>query len=111
RLMRKCERFLIEQGIISKEGQFFCKTPHPQSAVYIVAWIMDSCDLIKLDGSPVAANKERSTYTTAQKMRAAATFGFGRMCGLGNLGWHRSEFSGKMLGNPSVSETVSSYML
>ncbi|KAJ3822043.1 DNA breaking-rejoining enzyme [Lentinula raphanica] len=70
-----------------------------------------SCDLIKLDGSPVASNKERSTYTTAQKMRAAATFGFGRMCGLGNLAWHRSEFSGKMLGNPSVSETVSSYML
>ncbi|KAJ3727517.1 hypothetical protein C8R42DRAFT_754999 [Lentinula raphanica] len=72
---------------------------------------MDSCDLIKLDGSPVASNKERSTYTTAQKMRAAATFGFGRMCGLGNLAWHRSEFSGQMLGNPSVSETVSSYML
>ncbi|KAJ3766121.1 hypothetical protein FB446DRAFT_612278, partial [Lentinula raphanica] len=80
--------------------------------VYIVAWIMDSCDLIKLDGSPIASSKERCTYTTAQKMRTAATFGFGRLhARLGNLAWHRSKFSGKMLGNPSVSERVSSYML
>ncbi|KAF9016828.1 hypothetical protein BDP27DRAFT_1280690, partial [Rhodocollybia butyracea] len=44
-------------------------------------------------------------------MRAAATFGFGRVHGLGMLAWHRSEVSGKMLGNPSVSETLTSYML
>ncbi|KAJ3754475.1 hypothetical protein EV360DRAFT_20243, partial [Lentinula raphanica] len=70
------------------------------------------CDLIKLDGSPIASSKERYTYTTAQKMRTAATFGFGRLhARLGNLAWHRSKFSGKMLGNPSVSERVSSYML
>lgn len=44
-------------------------------------------------------------------MRAAATFGFGRIHGLGMLAWHRSEYTGKMLGNPSVSETLTSYML
>ncbi|KAH7875495.1 uncharacterized protein C8R40DRAFT_1044886, partial [Lentinula edodes] len=67
------------------------------------------CDLIKLDGTPVL--EERSTYTHAQKMRAAATFGFGKIHGLGMQAWHQSEVSGKMLGNPSVSETVSTYML
>ncbi|KAJ3861115.1 DNA breaking-rejoining enzyme [Lentinula novae-zelandiae] len=67
------------------------------------------CDLIKLDGTPVL--EERSTYTHAQKMRAAATFGFGKIHGLGMQAWHQSEISGKMLGNPSVSETVSTYML
>ncbi|KAJ4477864.1 hypothetical protein C8J55DRAFT_430393 [Lentinula edodes] len=67
------------------------------------------CDPIRLDGSTVM--EERSTYTHAQKMRAAATFGFGWIHGLGMQAWHRSEISGTMLGNPSVSETVSTYML
>ncbi|KAJ3850949.1 DNA breaking-rejoining enzyme [Lentinula lateritia] len=44
-------------------------------------------------------------------MQAAATFGFGRVHGLGMQAWHRSETTGKMLGNPSVSETLTSYML
>ncbi|KAJ3858370.1 hypothetical protein EV359DRAFT_87839 [Lentinula novae-zelandiae] len=45
------------------------------------------------------------------KMRAAATFGFGQIHGLGMQAWHRSEISGKMLGNPLASKTVSTYML
>ncbi|KAH7871393.1 uncharacterized protein C8R40DRAFT_1054560, partial [Lentinula edodes] len=63
------------------------------------------------DGKAIPTTRERSTYTHAQKMRAAATFGFGRVHGLGMQAWHRSEVSGKTLGNPSVSETVSTYML
>ncbi|KAJ3805290.1 hypothetical protein F5876DRAFT_10740, partial [Lentinula aff. lateritia] len=110
-LMKQCNIFLVEQQMITEGSQFFCNSPHPQAAVYIVAWIMHSCDEINLDGSPIPPNMERSTYTHAQKMRAAATFGFGRIHGLGMQAWHRSEISGKMLGNPSVSETVSSYML
>jgi hypothetical protein len=39
------------------------------------------------------------------------TYAFGRLQGLGNLPWHESELhSGQMLGNPSVSVEVSSYM-
>jgi hypothetical protein len=44
-------------------------------------------------------------------MRAAATYGFGRLHGLGSLAWQKSEVSGKMIGNPSVSEAVSRYMI
>ncbi|KAJ3768186.1 DNA breaking-rejoining enzyme, partial [Lentinula raphanica] len=69
------------------------------------------CDTVNLDGNPIPAGTERSTYTHAQKMRAAATFGFGRIHGLGMQAWHVSELTGQMLGNPSVSETVSTYML
>ncbi|KAF9072475.1 hypothetical protein BDP27DRAFT_1217529, partial [Rhodocollybia butyracea] len=69
------------------------------------------CDEINLNGTPKDSSVERATFTHAQKMRAAATFGFGRVHGLGMLAWHRSEVSGKMLGNPSVSETLTSYML
>ncbi|KAH7870990.1 uncharacterized protein C8R40DRAFT_1027801, partial [Lentinula edodes] len=69
------------------------------------------CDTINLDGSSIVPSVEKSTYTHAQKMRAAATFGFGRIHGLGMQAWHSSEITGKMLGNPSVSEIVSTYML
>ncbi|KAJ3795806.1 hypothetical protein GGU11DRAFT_878935 [Lentinula aff. detonsa] len=92
--------------MIAEGNPFFCTTPHPQAAVYLVAWIMHSCDSINLDGSPINTNVEQSTYTHAQKMRAAATFGFGRIHSLGMQAWHQSEISGQMLGNPSVSETT-----
>jgi hypothetical protein len=39
------------------------------------------------------------------------TYAFGRLVGLGTLPWHESEVTGRMLGNPSVSAAVSSYML
>ncbi|KAJ7765926.1 DNA breaking-rejoining enzyme [Mycena maculata] len=52
----------------------------------------------------------RDSYNHAQKMRAAMTYAFGRLCGLGSLPWHESEVSGRMVGNPSVSETVGTYM-
>ena len=44
-------------------------------------------------------------------MRAAMTYAFGRLHGLGTLPWHQSEVTGAMVGNPSVSDTVSSYMV
>ncbi|KAJ3901075.1 DNA breaking-rejoining enzyme [Lentinula edodes] len=97
---------MIPEGI-----DFFCEKPHPQSAVYLAAWIMDSCDELNLNNTKKDASIERHSFTHAQKMRAAATFGFGRVHGLGMQAWHRSETTGKMLGNPSVSETLTSYML
>ena len=44
-------------------------------------------------------------------MRAAMTYAFGRLHGLGTLPWHQSEVTGAMVGNPSVSDTVSTYMV
>ena len=44
-------------------------------------------------------------------MRASMTYAFGRLHGLGTLPWHQSEVTGAMVGNPSVSDTVSSYMV
>ncbi|KAG6819067.1 hypothetical protein H0H93_015786 [Arthromyces matolae] len=69
------------------------------------------CDEMNLDGSTKPKEVIRQTYSHAQKMRAAATYGFGRLHGLGSLPWHESEISGKKIGNPSVSNEVSSYMV
>ncbi|KAJ7364270.1 hypothetical protein DFH08DRAFT_910497 [Mycena albidolilacea] len=75
-----------------------------------------SCDDIGLDGTLKDPSIPRGSYSHAQKLRAAATYGFGCLHGfhengLGSLPWQRSEVSGKMIGNPSVSETVSHYMI
>ncbi|KAN0073670.1 hypothetical protein V8E55_012147 [Tylopilus felleus] len=70
----------------------------------------DRCDFITLDGKMKPRSKERGTYSHAQKMRVAMTYVFGRLHGLGDMPWHRSEVTNKMLGNPSVSTQVSSYM-
>ncbi|KAG2748106.1 hypothetical protein P692DRAFT_20735446, partial [Suillus brevipes Sb2] len=70
-----------------------------------------SYDLINIDGMLKPATKERRSYSHAQKMRAAATYAFGRLQGLGTIPWHESELQkGQMLGNPSVSIEVSGYM-
>lgn len=69
------------------------------------------CDSINLDGTTKPPTQERGSYGHAQKMRAAMTYAFGRLQGLGNMPWHESELHrGEMLGNPSVSVEVSSYM-
>lgn len=69
------------------------------------------CDELDLEGKIKPSTQERSSYSYAQKMRAAATYAFGRLHQLGNVPWHRSEVTGQWVGNPSVSETVSTYML
>ena len=69
------------------------------------------CNEINLDGSDKAPSIVRNTYAHAQKMRAAMTYTFGRLHGLRTLPWHQSEITSTMVGNPSVSDTVSSYMV
>ncbi|KAF9233222.1 hypothetical protein BU15DRAFT_54200 [Melanogaster broomeanus] len=71
-----------------------------------------SCDSITPKGTTNLASVERGTYGHAQKMRAAVTYAFGRLHGLGDMPWHESEVPGssRMLGNPSISVQVSTYM-
>jgi hypothetical protein len=69
------------------------------------------CDELQLDGKPKPSTTIRGTYSHAQKMRASMTYMFSRIYGLGSLPWHKNETTGRMIGNPSVSQTVSSYML
>lgn len=72
---------------------------------------LDRCDEITLDGKPKSPGVVRDTYSHAQKMRASMTYAFGRLCGIGPIPWHKSEITGEMVGNPSVSNIVSSFMV
>ncbi|KAL1671892.1 DNA breaking-rejoining enzyme [Schizophyllum commune] len=72
---------------------------------FICGFIMD------LDGKTKPASQRRSGNTTAQKIRAALTYFFGILCGLGNVEWHKDPTTGRMIGNPSISSLVSRYMV
>jgi hypothetical protein len=52
----------------------------------------------------------RSSYSHAMKMRAAMTYGFGRLNSRGTRPWHITD-AGKWEGNPSISDQVSRYMV
>ncbi|CAA7260796.1 unnamed protein product [Cyclocybe aegerita] len=84
-LMKQCVEFLISHKLIQNSANFFCPNPPENAPLYIVAWIMN------------------------QKCEAM-TYVFGRLFGLGSRPWQKSEVTGQMVGNPSVSETVAIYM-
>ncbi|KAH8981834.1 DNA breaking-rejoining enzyme [Lactarius hatsudake] len=71
---------------------------------------MYRCNELNLDGKKRLSSQVRATYSTTQKMRASMTYAFGRIHGLGSMHWQRGS-DGHMVGNPSVSEVVSRYML
>ena len=69
------------------------------------------CDELGLDGSSKPLGHLRSSFSHAQKMRASITYAFGHVWKLGTLPWHENESTGRWVGNPSVSNEVSAYML
>ncbi|KAK7037921.1 hypothetical protein R3P38DRAFT_3311188 [Favolaschia claudopus] len=110
RLMKQCVQFLKENKLIQEDDKFFSKSPNALVPFCICAWIMHECDEYDFDRTEKPTTTPRASYNHAQKMRAAMTYAFGRLHGLGSLPWHESELTGKMVGNPSVSETVATYM-
>ncbi|KAF8131341.1 hypothetical protein K438DRAFT_1557471 [Mycena galopus ATCC 62051] len=108
--MRRCQEFLKSKRLIKADDEFFTTKPGPLVPLHICAWIMDKCDERNFDGTMKPSTQVWDSYNHAQKMRAAMTYAFGRLLGLGSLPWHQSESTGKMVGNPSVSETVATYM-
>uniref|UniRef100_A0A0W0F790 XPG-I domain-containing protein n=1 Tax=Moniliophthora roreri TaxID=221103 RepID=A0A0W0F790_MONRR len=91
-LMKQLTAFLVKHEFIKPSEEFFGSTPHEDLAYMIVAWIVNSCNAINLDGTVKPNAEYRQTFNHAQRMCAAATFG-------------------KMVGNPSVLQQVSLYMV
>ncbi|KAJ7765929.1 hypothetical protein DFH07DRAFT_737507, partial [Mycena maculata] len=110
RLMSRCLLFLKEKGLITPSDKFFTSMPNKLVPLCICGLCTSECDEHNFDGTMKPPTQVRDSYNHAQKMRAAMTYAFGRLCGLGSLPWHESEVSGRMVGNPSVSETVGTYM-
>nr|GAT49007.1 predicted protein [Mycena chlorophos] len=113
RLMKAFTKFLIAQKFITG-GKDAARTlftnPPVDTPTFIVAWIMNRkvCDEKGLDGLVKDASIERGSFSHAQKMRAALTYGFGRFGRRGQGGWKQE--SGTWVGNPSVSDLVGWYM-
>ncbi|KAK7006123.1 hypothetical protein R3P38DRAFT_2555618 [Favolaschia claudopus] len=94
----------------TKDTPFFTDRPHPDSPALIVAWIMSRCDSKDAQGRVIPTAQIRQSYSYAQKMRAAMTHAFGHNHGLGKAKWHKDD-RGIWKGNPSVSDTVSGYLV
>ncbi|GBE83362.1 hypothetical protein SCP_0504100 [Sparassis crispa] len=80
---------------------------------WIAIWIMNKADELDVrTGKPKDPSVARVTYGTAQKMRAAISHKFGRHYGLGTQQWIENPLKpGEYIGNPSLSVTVSQYMV
>ncbi|KAJ6450218.1 hypothetical protein C8R47DRAFT_998961 [Mycena vitilis] len=70
------------------------------------------CDVLDKEGNRKPTSCHIDSYSNAQKKRAALTWAFGRCTGRGDERWRESEaVPGLMLGNPSCSALLASYML
>jgi hypothetical protein len=41
RLNKQCDKFVHDNDFLKKGEDFFTDTPHPESAIFMVAWIMN----------------------------------------------------------------------
>ncbi|EEB89550.1 hypothetical protein MPER_12335, partial [Moniliophthora perniciosa FA553] len=107
-IIKKAEKFFQDHKILKPGQEFICKDPRVDAPQLAVLAIMHSCDDTNLDGTKKSPDELRSSYSHAEKQRAAFRFGY-EQHGLMDT-WRESEVTGKMLGNPMTSPVVSKYM-
>ncbi|SJL16477.1 uncharacterized protein ARMOST_20003 [Armillaria ostoyae] len=108
RLMKKFNHFLVKERYMQAGTDIFTQKEHkPVIDYYIVGFIMSHCDAVDMHGVSKPLDDPQQTYSHAQKLRASLMYGFWKKGGRGIQPWDRDTLSG----NPSVSETMSSYML
>ena len=69
------------------------------------------CDTINPDGSQKDSKDIPRTYSHAQKLRSALTYGFGRKYDRGSRDWAFNKETAAWEGNPSISLHVARYMV
>ncbi|KAF7329073.1 DNA breaking-rejoining enzyme [Mycena kentingensis (nom. inval.)] len=82
-LARNFSKFCVENKFVKSSKDVFTSPAPKDAPVLIVAWLMHNCDANGLDGKPKGADVFVASYGHAQKMRAAMTFTYGRIAGLG----------------------------
>jgi len=82
--------------------------PTQDVPTYICLWIFIECDIPDVKNA-IRCHCKDKTHSHALKMRAAVSFHYNEL-GRGANGWHQGR-DGSWLGNPSLSQQVSRYML
>jgi len=127
--MKQFSSWLALKGYVSSEKVVFGNRVSPMMPYFIAAWIMDklvnlfrtlSNIIITTTFYTRCENKENEqnkegckishSYSNAMKMRAALTYGFGRLLSRGTSTWVIDD-QGNTHSNPSISSIVSSYMI
>ncbi|KAM5541490.1 hypothetical protein V8D89_004680 [Ganoderma adspersum] len=106
-----CEaRKLTPPGI--EDWDVYWKTMPKAAPLYITAWIMNRADDIDVStGEEKALSIPHVSYDYAQKMCAAISHKFAREFKCSSHPWTENPLTGKFTGNPSLSLTVSQYMI
>ncbi|KAH9913412.1 uncharacterized protein B0H18DRAFT_1126275 [Fomitopsis serialis] len=106
--------FCAEMGFVGEADELeTCDHGIPEDVpTWMAVWIMNKADELDIyTGKPKGLTVSRVKYATAQKMRAAISHKFGRDFGFGDQPWTQNPATGKFTGNPSLSVTVSQYMI
>ncbi|PBK94775.1 hypothetical protein ARMGADRAFT_926900, partial [Armillaria gallica] len=73
------------------------------------------CDNTYVDGTSKPKDVQRGSFSHAEKIHAMACYGFKKILRTGEVLWHQIEGSngltGQWVGNPAISEIVSTYMV
>ncbi|PPR02923.1 hypothetical protein CVT26_009778 [Gymnopilus dilepis] len=109
RLMNQFDAWLVEQGLMEEGATIFSRPTHEEAPAFIIAWIMQLCDVRNPDGSFKRSDEYTRTFSHAMKMRSSATYGFSRIPQVGNTPW--AQANEQWVGNPSISYQVTRYMV
>jgi hypothetical protein len=105
-LWKRFEEY-VEQNVGNDKAKSLDE-PSTDTPLYISAWIFVECDIPDpLNNIRMQCNDK--TYSQALKMRAAVSFHYNEL-GRGSNSWHQGK-DGSWMGNPSLSNKVSRYML
>ncbi|PBK82913.1 hypothetical protein ARMGADRAFT_1048527 [Armillaria gallica] len=100
--------FLVEESIIQPGTNIFTvQKLDPNIDYYLVGFIMKQCDDIDMHSISRGPNNAQKSYSNAMKLRAGITYGFCKSGHRGKVPWSKAT----ALGNLSISDLVSSYML
>ena len=83
--------------------------PNEESPNLIAYWIFRKCEKPNKD-VPGSALCEGASFSQALKMRAAISYHYAQHPNRGSEKWHQ-DHQGVWLGNPSLSHSVSRYMI
>ena len=82
--------------------------PSENTPMHICTWIFIECDILDSQNN-TQMQYNNKTYSQALKMRSAISFHYNEL-GRGSNSWYQGH-DGSWIGNPSLSNTVSRYML
>ena len=106
-LFKAFEKYIVELGNLELEEAIV--NPNEYTPQLIANWIYRRCEKA-IAADPSTKQNEGLFFSQALKMRSAMSYHYAQDERRGSEKWHQDR-DGRWLGNPSLSHTVSRYMI